>query len=130
LLWIQYFCFSYGWYFYITWLPTYLKDARGQQLVKGAILAGLPLLLGGIGSMFSGWLAAWLVRRGCNVTRTRRWLAYIGYSGAAVMLLLSPMIAGPVPAMIAMGMASFSLDLALPGCWSTCMDVGGNYAGT
>ena len=46
------------------------------------------------------------------------------------MLLLSPYIANPVPAMIAMGFASFALDLALPGCWSTCMDVGGRYAGT
>jgi MFS family permease len=25
LLWLQYFCMSYRWYFYITWLPTYLK---------------------------------------------------------------------------------------------------------
>ena len=32
--------------------------------------------------------------------------------------------------MIAMGFASFALDLALPGCWNTCMDVGGKYSGT
>jgi MFS transporter, ACS family, glucarate transporter len=130
LLWLQYFCFSYGWYFYITWLPTYLKEARGLELEKGAILAGLPLFMGGIGSMLSGWLAAWLIRRRFNVTRTRRALAYVGYLGAAGMLLLSPYIANPVPAMIAMGFASFSLDLALPGCWNTCMDVGGRFAGT
>ena len=30
LLWGQYFCLSYGWYFYPTWLPTYLQEARGQ----------------------------------------------------------------------------------------------------
>jgi MFS transporter, ACS family, glucarate transporter len=130
LLWLQYFCFSYGWYFYITWLPTYLNDARGQALEKGALLAGLPLFMGGVGSMFSGWLAAWLIRRRYDVARTRRWLAYGGFLGAAGLLLLSPYIADPVLAMMAMGMASFALDLALPGCWSTCMDVGGRYAGT
>ena len=130
LLWLQYFCFSYGWYFYITWLPTYLKEARGLELQKGALLAGLPLFFGGIGSMLSGSLAAWLTRRLFDVGRTRRCLAYVGYLGAAGMLLLSPYIADPVLAMIAMGLASFSLDLALPGCWSTCMDVGGKYAGT
>jgi MFS family permease len=130
LLWLQYFCFSYGWYFYITWLPTYLKEARGLELQKGALLAGLPLFMGGIGSMFSGWLAASLIRRRCDVTRTRRRLAYVGYLGAAGMLLLSPYIGDPLLAMIAMGLASFALDLALPGCWSTCMDVGGRYAGT
>ena len=32
--------------------------------------------------------------------------------------------------MIAMGLASFVLDLTLPGSWGACMDVGGKYAGT
>jgi len=130
LLWLQYFCFSYGWYFYITWLPTYLKEARGMELHRGALLAGIPLFAGGIGSMLSGWWTAWLTRRGFDVTRTRRSLAYAGYAGAAGLLLLSPALANPLLAMLAMGLASFALDLALPGCWSTCMDVGGRYAGT
>ncbi|MBI3417504.1 MAG: MFS transporter [Verrucomicrobia bacterium] len=130
LLWLQYFCFSYGWYFYITWLPTYLKEARGLELQKSALLAGLPLFFGGIGAMLSGSLSAWLARRFVDVTRTRRFLAYTGYLGAAGMLLLSPTLHDPVWAMIAMGMASFALDLALPVCWSTCLDVGGRCAGT
>ena len=33
-------------------------------------------------------------------------------------------------AMVAMGMASFSNDLVMPGAWAACMDVGGKYAGT
>ena len=44
----QYFCLSYGWYFYITWLPTYLKESRGLEISTGALLAGLPLFLGGL----------------------------------------------------------------------------------
>jgi MFS family permease len=71
-----------------------------------------------------------LTRRRFDVAKTRRFLAVVGYTGAAVMLVLSPYIGKATPAMIAMGLASFSLDLALPGCWSTCMDVGGRYAGT
>src|SRR4051812_6455504 len=90
LLWLQYFCFSYGWYFYITWLPTYLKEARQLELHKGALLAGLPLFFGGIGAIFSGWLAAWLIRRRFDVAKTRRFLAVLGYTGAAAMLILSP----------------------------------------
>jgi ACS family glucarate transporter-like MFS transporter len=130
LLFAQYFCFGYGWYFYITWLPTYVKEARGMELQKGALLSGIPLFFGGFACIFSGWLAGWLVRRGFALARVRRGLAYVGYWGAAAMLLLSPRIADPVWAMLAMGMASFSLDLSLPVCWSTAMDVGGKYAGT
>ena len=130
LLFVQYFCFGYGWYFYITWLPTYVKEARGLELQKGALLSGIPLFFGGFACILSGWLAGWLVRRGFTLTRVRRGLAYVGYWGAAAMLLLSPRIADPVWAMLAMGLASFSLDLTLPVCWRTAMDVGGKYAGT
>ena len=28
---LQYACLSYGWYFYVTWLPTYLREARGTE---------------------------------------------------------------------------------------------------
>jgi MFS family permease len=130
LLWLQYFCFSYGWYFYITWLPTYLKEARGVELEKGALLAGLPLFFGGIGSFLCGNFSVRLARWIGDVTKTRRLLAYIGYGGSAGMLLLSMHIHDPVWAMISMGLASFALDLSLPGSWNTCMDVGGRYAGT
>jgi len=51
LLCIQYFCLSYSWYFYITWLPTYLKEARHVTLNRGALLASLPLAAGRL------WLA-------------------------------------------------------------------------
>jgi len=130
LLFVQYFCFGYGWYFYVTWLPTYVREARGVELQKGALLSGIPLFFGGFACMLSGWLAGWLVRRGFALTRVRRSLAYVAYWGAAGMLLLCPRIADPVWAMVVMGLASFALDLTLPVCWRTAMDVGGKYAGT
>jgi len=130
LLCAQYMCLSYGWYFYITWLPKYLNEARGLPLLKGAILSGLPLFFGGIGSMFSGYLTTYLERVTGDIRRVRRWLASIGFLGAAVGLALSVHIADPVLAMISMGLASFFNDLAMPPSWGACMDVGGKYAGT
>ncbi len=125
----QYFCLSYGWYFYISWLPTYLQEARGLEVGRSALLAGLPLFLGGIGSVFGGFLAAYLARR-MGMLKTRRRMAYIGFSGATAMLILSTNLQDPVWAMITMAVASFSNDLAMPGSWGACMDVGGRYAGT
>src|SRR6185503_17034145 len=93
LLWAQYFCLSYGWYFYITWLPTYLKDVRGMELKSNALLkwlaellegslsaettvkvlaaamAGIPLLFGGFGSLVAGAVSARWLARGGAVTR-------------------------------------------------------------
>ena len=37
---------------------------------------------------------------------------------------------GSISTTVAMGMASFSNDLIMPGAWGACMDVGGKYAGT
>jgi nitrate/nitrite transporter NarK len=130
LLWLQYFCFAYGWYFYITWLPTYLQEARGLTLTKSAFLAGFPLFFGGLASLLSGTLAARLASRLGDMGRLRRWIAYVGFSGSAVMVLLSVYIKDATLGMIAMGLASFALDLTLPGSWGACMDVGGKYAGT
>ena len=130
LLVVQYFCFGYGWYFYITWLPTYLKEARGMVLAKGAVLAGFPLFFGGFGCILSGLLAARLAKLMGSVAKSRLAIAYFGYTGAAVLFVLSAYIKTPLAAMIVMGLSSFSLDLTLPNTWSTCMDVGGKYAGT
>ncbi len=57
-------------------------------------------------------------------------MAYIGFSGATTLLILSTHLEDPVYAMIAMGFASFCNDLVMPGSWGACMDVGGKYAGT
>ena len=132
LLCAQYFCLSYSWYFYITWLPTYLKEARHFDPSTGgfAILAGLPLFLGGIGSIFSGFIAKPLTRLTGSVTRTRRILAITGFLSASMLLIFSTTLQNPVAAIIAMAFASFCNDLSMPGSWGSCMDVGGHYAGT
>lgn len=130
LLCIPFFCMNYGWYFYVTWLPTYLREARGVSLEKGALLAGLPLFFGGLGSLFSGLIA---IRAGewfGNPARARRVLACTGLAAASVMLVLSPSIDSPTIAMLVLGLASFSNDLAMPGAWGACMDMGGRYAGS
>ena len=130
LLWLQYFCMSYGWYFYVTWLPTYLRESRGVSLEKSAVLAGLPLFFGGIGSVVGGMIARRLAERWMNVRRARRITAAVGLFSATAMLVLATRISNPVLAMLALGMASFSNDLAMAPGWGAIMDVGGRLAGS
>jgi len=126
----QYFCLSYSWYFSITWLPTYLKEARHLNPGQIAALAGLPLFLGGIGSLFSGFIAKPLTRMTGSVTATRRLLGVVGFAGASSLIVISTLIQDPTFAVIALAFASFSNDLVMPGSWGACMDVGGKNAGT
>ena len=130
LLWGQYMCLNFGWQFYVTWLPTYLYEARGIELHKTALLAGLPLFFGGLGSLACGFVSSWLERFTGNVKVTRRLLAGSGFTGAAICFALSIHVKDPLWAMVALGVASFSNDLVMPTSWGTVMDVGGKLCGT
>lgn len=130
LLWVQYFCIAYGWYFYITWLPTYLQEGRGQTLEGSALLSVFPLFFGGLGSLFCGFVLTRLERWMGSVPRARRFIAGVGCFAAGAMLIVSAHIADVFWAMVAMGLASFANDLAMPPSWGACMDVGGRYAGS
>lgn len=127
---IQWFCHYYGFYFYITWLPLYLYQARGLDLRHGSLAAGLPLFSAGLGSLFAGWALSALVRRTKSTVRARRLMGYAAYGGAALLLLLFTWIANPLPAMIAMSLSSFAAEFSGPISWTTAMDIGGERVGT
>jgi sugar phosphate permease len=130
LLWAQYFCLSYPWYFYITWLPTYLLEAKGLSSEYAAFLSGFPLFVGGLGSLTCGFALDRIGRLLGGPARARRFMAGLGFAGSGALLIVSVYIAEPLWAMVAMGLASFSGDLAMPPAWGACMDVGGKYAGS
>jgi MFS family permease len=130
LLSIQYMCLAYGWWFYINWLPTYLRNARGTSLQMGALLAGLPLLLGGAGCLVSAAVLPRLARRLGSVLLARRIVAITGFVGASASIFVFTSIPDPVKAMFVLGLAGFFNDLVMPAAWAGTMDVGGRYAGT
>jgi MFS family permease len=129
LLCIQYACLSYGWYFYVTWLPTYLTQARGTSLKFGALLASLPLLLGGAGSLTAAQIIPRVARR-TGIILARRIVAIIGFVGASASIIVFIQISDPVRAMFLLGLAGFFNDFVMPACWAGCMDIGGRYSGT
>ncbi len=121
ILGLQYFCFSYVWYFYITWLPTYLREGRGQSPARAAALSVLPLLFGGFGSLVSGLAPRRL---------PRRTIAICGFFSTAILLFAMTHIQSVVPAMLVMALASFSSDLTMPISWDACVEIGGPYTAT
>jgi MFS family permease len=132
LLWAQYFLFSYCWYFYVTWLPTFLKNTYGSTTGKYtlALLAGVPLFGGGFGNLISGFLTARLAQATGTLARARRILAFTGFALAGAVFLLPAHLQQPALIMVAMGLAGLFGDLSMPCSWGACMDVGGKFAGT
>jgi MFS family permease len=126
----QWFCHYYGFYFYITWLPLYLYQARGLDLRHGSLAAGLPLLTAGLGSLVGGWALSALVLRLDSVARARRLLAYVAYGGAGILLVLFTWISEPVLALGVLSLSSFAAEFSGPISWTTAMDIGGEHVGT
>jgi MFS family permease len=125
---IQWFCHYYGFYFYITWLPQYLYQARGFDLRRGALAAGLPLFAAGLGSLFAGWALSGLTRR-TGTARARKLMGYAAYGGAALLLLVFTSIRNPITAMAVMSLSSFAAEFSGPISWTTAMDIAGDRVG-
>ena len=131
LLWLQYFTLSYAWYFFITWFPTYLLEVHKYDLkLKGAIMAGLPLLFGGFGSLLAGLITPALTRMTGSVRTTRSILGFGGQGLAGCCLILATFLETPFLAVLSIAFASFFNDITMPGSWTTCMDIGGKFTGT
>jgi MFS family permease len=127
---LQWFCHYYGFYFYITWLPQYLYQARGLDLRRGSLAAGLPLVAAGVGSLVAGWTLTRLTAQTGSTQRARGLLGYAAYGGAAALLLLFTWIGEPLLAMVVMSLSSFAAEFSGPITWTAAMDMGGEHVGT
>ena len=75
-----------AWFFYISWLPKYLYDARGFDVKEVGYYAWVPFFASGIGSLSGGWFSSWLIARGYSVDLARK-LA-LGLSAAMMPVII------------------------------------------
>jgi ACS family hexuronate transporter-like MFS transporter len=101
-----------AWFFYISWLPKYLYDARHFDVKQVGAYAWVPYAASGVGCLLGGWFSSALVRRGRSIDVSRK-LA-LGLS-AAVM----PAIVFVTRAPIEWAIVIFSLAFFGQQSWST-----------
>ncbi len=134
LLWVYYFCISYVWYFYITWMPKFMGAKDGLNLDMEAtwssVLNGMPLFFGGIGCFIGGLMANRMSRKSNNLSLARRAVGVVGMLAAGALIIIATQQRNATYAMLALGMSGFFNDLSMPGAWGACMDVGGKLAGS
>jgi ACS family hexuronate transporter-like MFS transporter len=70
-----------AWYFYVFWIPEYLKRERGFSLADIGMYAWIPFVAGAIGGMAGGRASDVLIRRGVAPVKAR---SLILYSAAAI----------------------------------------------
>ena len=128
LICLMYFCMGYTLYFNLTWLPTYLREARGFSLQQAGFIAGVILMCGAIGTYIGGRLTDHLVKtRGVKIGRSLG-VATLPLSG--LLLITAALTPNPIAAAILLALTLGVADLCVSSCWSICHDVGGERAGT
>ena len=116
-------------YFCITWLPTYLEERHGFKSTELGIVASLPLFLS-IGTQFFGGYWSDRFTRRFGVTVGRRTPGIVGYSLAAVFILVASLSSNPVAAAVFIALAAATCMLTTAPAWSTCVDIGREHSAT
>jgi len=124
-----YFCFTYTWWLFLNWLPTYLVQARGYTTIKMGFFASLPWLAALISTNGAGWISDALVKKGFSIGKARRTLIY---AGAPAMALSLWFVTQAGNAEVAVGLITLTISLAgmnFPAFWSLPMDMNVRKAG-
>ena len=130
LLCLMYACQSYGWAFYMTYLPSFLEDQYDVKAgsTLGAIYKGGPLWMGALGCLAGGLATDWFVRRSGNRRLGRRLFGVLGHSLTVVCFLLCPHMPSALSFFLAVSFSGFFTDLTMGPAWAICQDIGRRYA--
>jgi len=116
LLWAQYFCLSYGWYFYVTWLPTYLAETSSVNLMDNVIMRTIGDGLAGIAALFGSSLDQAVQVKLLNAARSGIPLFFGGIGALAGGIIASRLVARQITVPVvrrALGVVGFTGASAL-----------------
>lgn len=102
-----------AWWFYVFWLPNYLKNERGFDLEAIALFAWIPFLAADVGNLFGGWLSGRLLLSGASLTRARKTVLLAGALGT-LSGVPAASVAGASSCIALISLATFSFGL-----WTT-----------
>jgi MFS family permease len=124
----MYFTQAYGFYFNLTWLPTYLDKARGFSSMHLGVLAGLPLMLRAVAEIAGGLTTDRAVRTfGLRVGRCGIGLLSLLVAGTA--LIAGAAVHDALLSAVLIAVAGAAASFLLPAAWGTCLDIAGPHAG-
>jgi sugar phosphate permease len=125
-----YFTYVYCLWIFLSWLPSYLIEARHFTLIKVGIFASLPLLAGVVGDTVGGLATDWLLKVSGSAKIGRRVVAITGLLGCAVCIVPAALTENAYVAVYCLTASLFFLEFTIGPSWAVPMDTGGKYSGT
>ncbi len=122
---IYYVCGGFGWSFFVSWMPRYMKDVQGVSFEKSEWSTAFPLVCGGIACFAGGLLSDALVKRTGRRRFGRAIFPICGCSIAAAAMFAIPFARTSSTAIFWMCVASFAYDFGQGVTWASIVDIGG-----
>jgi MFS family permease len=125
---LMYFTQVYGFYLFITWMPTYLRESRGFANLELGLIAGLPMTLSAVADLVGGVSTDRSVRRFGKRTG-RAIVGFISLASAGLFMVSGTFVASPYAAAVLLACGAACSNLLLAAAWNTVVDVGGVHSG-
>jgi sugar phosphate permease len=125
-----YFTYVYCLWIFLSWLPSYLIEARHFTLLKVGLFASLPLLAGVVGDTVGGIATDWLLKKTGSARIARRAVAITGLLGCAICIVPAALTEDAYVAVYGLTASMFFLEFTIGPSWAVPMDTGGKYSGT
>jgi MFS family permease len=83
------FFYSYYWYFFLSWIPTYLVVKHDMPNIRMGLMMAAPLTGMALMNLCAGAIADRIMRRGGDVIRVRKWFVCAGWVSASSLIALA-----------------------------------------
>jgi MFS family permease len=118
------FAYNYVWYFFITWLPTYLERERNFSVQTMSLVTSLAFFLLAASALTSGWLSDKWIAAGASPTRVRKTFTGAGPAIAASILLVG-IVANHAAAMALLMLTCIGLGMCTSNLWAVTQTLAG-----
>lgn len=71
-IYVAQYCINALTYFFITWFPVYLVQARGMTILKAGFAASVPAIFGFVGGVLGGVISDYLLKKGYSLSIARK----------------------------------------------------------
>lgn len=119
---LSFFAYNYTNFFFLTWFPTYLTDAKHLSIKSMSIVTVIPWLMGALGLFVGGFLSDYIFVKTKKLMFSRKIILLIGLIGAAVCVGIVGKVETATAAVITMAIAVFFLYLTAMIYWAIIQD--------
>ena len=116
------FCLNFAIYFYITWFPSYLLQARGFSLQALGTIGALPAVMAVVGAWVGGYASDRLIKMGWSHTAARK-TCLVGGMAVASSIALAAFVDSNWACLALLTLAYASLSFTGANVWTVASEI-------